>query len=212
MSNSFATRSIWLFRVLFKAIAHENGWHMHFRAQNTLTFKINKNEQLSWKITNPTAHHRLRYGVRSELYLTLKLGRGVRELPSTDLLDQKGLEGEKCICLRDPVNSAHAMNLPLSRLNLPGGQQPASWLRNYPAMDIYVLFAYRHLTYIWSHYYWVNTPRYISQHSLSNNISTKMYYKYKTKQYLLWCFDKVQWLITLCLRFLSKHYGWQYIQ
>ena len=69
-----------------------------------------------------------------------------------------------------------------------------------------------YLTYIWSHYYWVNTPRYITQNSLSNNISTKMYFKSKTKQYLLWCFNIVLWLITLCLRFLSKHYGWQYIQ
>ena len=71
---------------------------------------------------------------------------------------------------------------------------------------------YRHLTYIWSHYYWVNTPRYITQNSLSNNISTKMYFKSKTKQYLRWCFNIVLWLITLCLRFLSKQYGWLYIQ
>ena len=54
---------------------------------------------------------------------------------------------------------------------------------------------YRHLTDIWSHYYWVNTPRYITQNSLSNNISTKMYFKSKTKQYLLWCFNMVLWLM-----------------
>ena len=64
-------------------------------------------------------------------------------------------------------------------------------------------------TCIWSHYYWVNTSRYITQNSLSNNISTTIYIKSKTKQYLLWCFNIVMWLITLYLRFLSKHYGWQ---
>ena len=66
---------------------------------------------------------------------------------------------------------------------------------------------YRHPTYIWSHYYWVNTPRYITQNSLSNNISTQMYFKSKTKQYLLWCFNIILWLITLCLRLMSKQYG-----
>ena len=50
------------------------------------------------------------------------------------------------------------------------------------------------------HYYWVNTPRYITQNYLSNNISTKMYFKSETKQYLLWCFNIVLWLITWCLR------------
>ena len=69
------------------------------------------------------------------------------------------------------------------------------------------IVTYRHLTYISSHYYWVNTPRYITQNPLSNNISTKMYFKSKTKQYLLWCVNIVMWLITLCLRFLSKHYS-----
>ena len=63
------------------------------------------------------------------------------------------------------------------------------------------LYTYRHLPDIWPHYYWVNTPRSITQNSLSNNISTKMYFKSKTKQYLLWCFNTVLWLITWWLRF-----------
>ena len=42
---------------------------------------------------------------------------------------------------------------------------------------------YRHLTYILSHYYWVNTSINITQNSLSNNISAKMYFKSKKKQY-----------------------------
>ena len=39
---------------------------MHFLARNTLKFKLNSN---------------LKYGVRSELYLTLKIDREVREYP-----------------------------------------------------------------------------------------------------------------------------------
>ena len=51
-------------------------WHA-----NTLKFKFHEKSKLIWKITKhpAAANHRVLYGVKSELYLTLKLDRRVRE-------------------------------------------------------------------------------------------------------------------------------------
>ena len=73
ISNESQMSSIWLLRVPSKPISHENWYHMHFLARNNLKFKFHNKE-------TSTANHRVRYGVRSELCLTLKHNRGVREL------------------------------------------------------------------------------------------------------------------------------------
>ena len=79
ISNESQTSSIWLVRVPSKPILHENGYHMHFLARNNLKFKFHNKETHNCNITTSAANHRVRYGVRSELCLTLKHNRGVRE-------------------------------------------------------------------------------------------------------------------------------------
>ena len=86
ISNESQTSSIWLVRVPSKPISHENGYHMHFLARNNLKFKFHNKEthrsysRYNWNITTTAENHRVRYGVRSELCLTLKNKRGVREM------------------------------------------------------------------------------------------------------------------------------------
>ena len=79
ISNESQTSSIWLVKVPSKPISHENGYHMHFLARNNLKFKFHNKETHNWNIATSAANHRVRYGVRSELSLTLKHNRGVRE-------------------------------------------------------------------------------------------------------------------------------------
>ena len=73
------TSSIWVVRVPSKPISHENGYHMHFLARNNHKFKFHNKETHNWNITTTSTNHRVRYGVRSELCLTLQHNRGVRE-------------------------------------------------------------------------------------------------------------------------------------
>ena len=47
--------------------------------QNNLKFKFDNRETHNWNITTSAANHRVRYGVKSELCLTLQHNRGVRE-------------------------------------------------------------------------------------------------------------------------------------
>ena len=61
-------------------ISHENGYHMHILAQNNFKYKFHNKETHNGNITTSTANHGVRYGVRSELCITLKHSRGVREL------------------------------------------------------------------------------------------------------------------------------------
>ena len=79
ISNESKTSSIWLVRVPSKPISHENGYHMHFLAQNNHKFKFHNKETHNWNITTSSTNHRVRYGIRSELCLTLQHNRGVRE-------------------------------------------------------------------------------------------------------------------------------------
>ena len=63
-------------------VCHLNPYHMRMDAICIFSHKIPLNlssmrKKLIWKITNPRC--RMWYGIRSELYLTLKLDRGVRE-------------------------------------------------------------------------------------------------------------------------------------
>ena len=52
---------------------------MHFLARNILKFKFHNKETHNCNITTSAANHIVRYGVRSELCLTLQHNRGVRE-------------------------------------------------------------------------------------------------------------------------------------
>ena len=52
---------------------------MHFLARNNLKFKFHNKETHTLNSTTSAANHRVRYGVRSELCLTLQHNRGVRE-------------------------------------------------------------------------------------------------------------------------------------
>ena len=53
--------------------------HMASIFSHVIHLNLSSKLDLIWNITNPAENHRVRYGVRSELYLTLKLDRGVRE-------------------------------------------------------------------------------------------------------------------------------------
>ena len=77
--NKSQTSSIWLVRVPSKPISHENGCHMHFLAQNALNLSCMRKQNSFERSQTPAENHRVRYGVRSELYLTLTLDRGVWE-------------------------------------------------------------------------------------------------------------------------------------
>ena len=79
ISNESKTSSIWLVRVPSKPISHENGYHMHFLARNNHKFQFHNKETHNWNITTSSTNHRVRYGIRSELCLTLQHNRGVRE-------------------------------------------------------------------------------------------------------------------------------------
>ena len=72
ISNESKTSSIWLVRVPSKPISHENRYHMHFLARNNHKFKLHNKETHNWNITTTSTNHRVRYGVRLELCLTLQ--------------------------------------------------------------------------------------------------------------------------------------------
>ena len=68
-----------------KPISQENGCHMHFLAQNTLNLSSMRKQNLFERLHTPAENHRVWYGVRSGLYLTLKLDHWVWETAKLSL-------------------------------------------------------------------------------------------------------------------------------
>ena len=57
---------------------------MHFLARNTLNLSSMRKQNLFERSQIPAENHRVRYGIRSELYLTLTLDCGGREVYTPD--------------------------------------------------------------------------------------------------------------------------------